>query len=74
MAYLALEMLLKNAIRNVLIGIYQVFYFMKCCFEIHLFLSNNKDDLFKNILEKDKNEIYFSDYITNIVKILLKIY
>ena len=47
---------------------------MKWCFEIHLFLSDNKDDLFKNILEKDKNEIYFPDYITNIVKILLKIY
>ena len=68
------EMLLKNAIRNVLIGFYQVFYFMKYCYEIHLFLSDNKDDLFKNILEKDKNEIYFPDYITNIVKILLKIY
>ena len=59
------EMLLKNAIRNVLIGFYQVFYFMKCCFEIHLFLSDNKDDLFKNILEKDENKIYFPDYITN---------
>ena len=48
---------------------------MKCCFEIHLFLSDNKDDLFKNILEKDKNEIYFPDYITtdcqNFIKNLL---
>ena len=75
MAYLAPEMILKNGYSKCVDWYLLGILFYEMLFGNPPFLSDNKDDLFKNILEKDENEIFFPDYISkecqNFIKSLL---